>query len=245
MPASTRFGIAYFGVRDPDHFRADLAAIAAQGFDWVLLPFSQDDARWEQRTFADEVRVARSLGLTSVISPWGGDEFGGEGVETSLGLGDWLARARDTGADALHVDEPRRPTTSVAQVLDLWGSDATAWLTMQPDRGGELPPDVAGRVAVLGTDAYEGDVAARVAATTAFRAVTGRLDLAWVEAFRIRAGAEPAVEAATRAMAGLAPMVGVWAWKGSTGRGVLRSDDPAAVQAAVAAAIRGVRRERS
>lgn len=237
----TRFGIAYFGVRDLDHAAADLGEIAAQGFEWVLFPFSHDDARWEASTFAGLVRIGRELGLETVISPWGGLEFGGEGVVTDLSLGSWLDLARDTGADALHIDEPRPGGRTLEQVLDRWGDDGRLWLTMQPDRVAALPGLVVERVAVLGTDAYEGDVAARVAATRGFAAATGRLDLAWVQAFRIRAGEEALVGEAARAMATLSPLVGIWGWKGSTGRGVLRSDDPNAVQAQVARAVREVR----
>jgi hypothetical protein len=42
-------------------------------------------------------------------------------------------------------------------------------------------------------------------------------------------------------MATLAPMVGIWGWKGSTGRGVLRSDDPDEVQTEVARVVAEVR----
>lgn len=237
----TRFGIAYFGVRDLDHAASDLREIAAQGFDWVLFPFSHDDARWEASTFAALVSIARQLGLETVISPWGGAEFGGEGVVTDLSLEAWLERARETGADDLHVDEPKAGGRTLEQVLDLWGDDGRVWLTMQPDRAAVLARPVVERVAVLGTDAYDGDLAARVAATRGFAAATGRLDLAWVQAFRIRAGEEALVGEAVRAMATLASLVGIWGWKGSTGRGVLRSDDPSAVQEQVARAVAGMR----
>jgi hypothetical protein len=80
----------------------------------------------------------------------------------------------------------------------------------------------------------------RVAATRAFRDQAGRLDLAWVQAFRITSGGEPAVADAVAAMAELAPLVGIWAWKGSTGRGELRSADPGRVQLAVERAIAAV-----
>lgn len=243
--AAPRFGIAYFGVRDLDHAAADLDQVAAQGFTWVLLPLTQDDATWEGRTFRELVAIARGRGLQTIISPWGGRSFGGEGVETGMALGDWLERARDTGADALHVDEPREAEPTLERLLDQWGGDDRAWLTMQPHRAAELPRSVLERVAVLGTDAYEGDVEARVAATAAFGEATGRLDLAWVQAFRIPAGSEPIVGEAVRAMARLAPHVGVWAWRGSTGRGELRSDDPNAVQAEVARAIAEIRQTRT
>lgn len=235
--ARTRFGVAYFGVRDPDHYRADLAEIARQGFDWVLLPFTHDDALWERATFGDLVATARALGLTTVISPWGGDEFGGEGVQTALSLETWLERARASGADVLHVDEPRLASRRLVEVLELWADDARIWLTIQPERAAELPPDVVRRVAALGTDAYDGSLEDRVAATRAFALATGRLDLAWVQAFRVRAGQEAGVGEAVRSMAAIAPLVGIWGWKGSSGRGDLRSDDPSAVQRAVSEAV--------
>jgi hypothetical protein len=233
-----QFGIAYFGVRDLDHARRDLDTIAEQGFSWVLLPFTHDDALWERRTFGDLVGAASALGLETVISPWGGSAFGGEGVQTDLSIGEWIRRARGTGAQILHVDEPRLDPTALGEALEAWGDDAAVWLTMQPERAGELSPGVVHRIAVLGTDAYDGSVEARVEATRAFAAATGRLDLAWVRAFRIAAGEETEVGDAVRAMAALAPHVGVWAWKGSTGRGDIRSANPDLVQAAVAEAIR-------
>jgi hypothetical protein len=42
-------------------------------------------------------------------------------------------------------------------------------------------------------------------------------------------------------MAELAPRVGIWGWKGSTGRGELRSANPGGVQEAVERAIAAVR----
>jgi hypothetical protein len=232
-----RFGIAYFGVRDLDHARFDLAEIAEQGFSWVLLPFTHDDALWEAETFRDLVTSATSLGMDAVISPWGGAAFGGEGVQTDLPINEWIARARATGAAYLHVDEPRISVATMAEVLEMWADDSTAWLTMQPERASELAPGVVHRVGALGTDAYDGTTEERVRATQAFAAATGRLDLAWVRAFRVASGEEPLVGDATRAMAGLAPMVGVWGWKGSTGRGTLRSANPDLVQGCVAEAI--------
>jgi hypothetical protein len=235
-----RFGIAYFGVRDLDHARADLAEMRAQGFGWVLLPMTQDDAVWERRTFRSLVAAATDAGLLPVISLWGGDEFGGEGIAGPVPVPDWIAIARDTGAPVLHVDEPKNRSLGVPAVLDLWGDDATAWLTVEPHRVGLFDAETWRRPAVVGTDAYSGTVAERAAATTGFAAATGRLDLAWVQAFRIGSGDEAEVGAALLAMAELAPRVGIWGWRGSTGRGELRSDRPLEVQRAVAAAIAAV-----
>jgi hypothetical protein len=236
-----RFGCSYFGVRDPDYFEADLAAIARGGCSWVLFPFSHDDAHWEASTFRALVAAAERHGLEPVISPWGGDDFGGEGVQTELPTRDWLARARATGASILHVDEPKAGRLTIGEVLDAWGDDARTWLTVEPHRAGILDQATIGRVGVLGTDAYSGTLDEREAATRAFREQTGRLDLAWVQAFRVADGGEPAVADAVCAMAELAPRVGIWGWKGSTGRGELRSANPGGVQEAVERAIAAVR----
>lgn len=236
-PPRTRFGCAYFGVRDPDLFERDLAAMVAAGFSWVLLPFTHDDALWERSTFARLVETATLVGLESVISLWGGDEFGGEGVQTRLRTADWIARARDTGASSFHVDEPRVSTMTLPLILDAWGDDSSAWLTIQPDRTGLIDAETRRRVAVLGTDAYDGDLEERVQVTRGFEEATGRLDLAWVQAFRIGDGKEPFVGQCVEAMAQLAAHVGIWGWKGSTGRGELRSARPADVQRAVDGAV--------
>lgn len=240
VPALPAFGIAYFGVRDPDLYREDLDSIARQGFRWVLLPFTHDDAAWEGSTFRDLVASAEARGLDAVISPWGGAWFGGEGVQTDLSIRDWLARARDTGARFLHVDEPVHAPEALAEALDAWADDGSVWLTIQPNRVADLDPRLTARVAVVGTDAYDGTVDERAAATRAFGVAAGRLDLAWVRAFRIAAGDEPEVGTGVVAMAGIATRVGIWGWKGSTGRGELRSADPSLVQASVETAIRQV-----
>ncbi len=239
-----RFGTAYFGVRDLEHARADLAEIRRQGFDWVLLPMTQDDAVWERSTFRALVTASDAEGLTPIVSLWGGGEFGGEGIAGPVPVADWIEIARDTGAPILHVDEPKNRALLVPEILDRWGDDASAWLTVEPHRVHQFDRVAFARPAVVGTDAYDGTVADRVAATTRFGRVAGRLDLAWVQAFRIREGEEPVVEECVRAMAGLAPYVGIWAWRGSTGRGDLRSERPLAVQDAVARAIEAVIVER-
>jgi hypothetical protein len=236
-----RFGVAYFGVRDLDHARDDMAVMARQGIDWVLLPMTQDDAAWEARTFRGLVDLARDAGIVPVVSLWGGGEFGGEGIEGPLSVGHWVEAARATGALILHLDEPKNRSLGVPGVLDLWGDDASAWLTIEPHRVDGFPQEALARPAVVGTDAYNGSVDERLRTTTRFRTHAGRLDLAWVAAFRIPEGAEAAVGQAVVAMASLAPNVGIWGWKGSTGRGDLRSDRPGVVQEAVAEAISAFR----
>ncbi len=240
MRSSTQFGMAYFGVRDLEHARTDLAAMRSQGITWVLLPMSQDDAVWERRTFAALVTAATAEGLEPVLSLWGGGHFGGEGIAGPVSIQDWVEVARDTGAPILHVDEPKNATLGVPALLDLWDDDAHAWLTVEPYRARLFDAETWRRPAVVGTDAYDGPLAERVATTRGFGADTGRLDLAWVQAFRIAAGAEEQVGDGIRAMAAVAPRVGIWGWRGSTGRGDLRSDRPLEVQRVVGEAIADV-----
>ncbi|MFL5778570.1 MAG: hypothetical protein ACJ761_06470 [Chloroflexota bacterium] len=241
MESLPLFGTAYFGVRDPHHFRGDLRAIARAGYSWVLFPFTQDDASWERSTFRELVGAAEELGLTSVISPWGGDEFGGEGMQGRMTTVEWLARAKATGATILHIDEPRPKSMTLPRILDAWGDDAAVWLTIQPDRAWVVDHETSGRLGALGTDAYDGDLEGRVAQTQAFERQTERLDLAWVQAFRIEPGDERVVGDTVEAMAALATKVGIWGWKGSTGRGELRSGRPARVEQEVQAAMARVR----
>ncbi|MEA2518265.1 MAG: hypothetical protein QOF49_345, partial [Chloroflexota bacterium] len=89
---TTQFGTAYFGVRDPDHAARDLEAIKAAGHDWVLFPMTQDDAVWEGSTFRLLVEAAGSVDLEPIVSPWGGRDFGGEGIPGPLTVREWLAR---------------------------------------------------------------------------------------------------------------------------------------------------------
>jgi hypothetical protein len=237
------FGTAYFGVRDPDHARRDFEAMRRTGYDWVLLPMTQDDAVWERATFRHLVQLAEANGLEPIVSLWGGGLFGGEGNEGPLDAAGWLDRARSTGALTLHIDEPKVSPTLIDELLDRWAGPA--WLTLEPDRAALLQTVQHGRIDVVGTDAYDGSVEERIAATQAFGRRAQRLDLAWVRAFRVPRADESVVRESLVAMAGLAPRVGVWAWKGSVGRGELRCERPQHVEAAVRSGIAEVRASRA
>ena len=236
---ATSFGTAYFGVRDLDHAWRDLIAMRRAGYEWVVLPMTQDDAVWERATFRELVVAAESAGLEPVVSPWGGDVFGGEGVPGPLSPGEWIDRAFDTGAAILHVDEPKLPPRAARSLLRGW--PGRVWLTIEPERWPVLSRLGTAGLEVVGTDAYGGTIDDRIAATRTFAAAVGRLDLAWVRAFRIAAGGEDDVTASVVAMANLAPRVGIWAWKGATGRGELRSERPGHVEKAVQRGIAAVR----
>ncbi len=200
---------------------------------------TQDDATWERQTFASLVDEARTRGLDPIVSPSGGAEFAGDGHPGPLPVKDWIERVRDTGVERLHLDHPRLRWTTVDRILDQWAGPT--WLTIEHDQADYLDRLDADRLEVVAMrvgdrDARTGHPDPLVAADS-FRTAAGRLDLVWVSASRIRSGHETDVGRAVRALAPAVLMVGVWAWMGSTGRGYLRSDRPALVQAAVDAAL--------
>jgi hypothetical protein len=238
-PDDVSFGTAYFGVRDPDHAGRDFEAMRRSGYSWVLLPMTQEDAVWECATYRHLVQLAEANQLEPIVSLWGGGLFGGEGNEGPLDAAAWLDRARSTGAETLHIDEPKVSPALIDELLEAW--PGPAWLTLEPDRAALLKTLQHRRIEVVGTDAYDGSVRERVAATQAFGREAQRLDLAWVRAFRVPRADEPLVRDSLVAMAGLAPRVGVWAWKGSVGRGELRCERPQHVEAAVRAGMAEVR----
>jgi hypothetical protein len=238
-PADVRFGTAYFGVRDPDHAARDFDEMRQAGYDWVVLPMTQDDAVWEVRTFGRLVELAETRGLDPIVSLWGGTLFGGEGGAGPLDLHRWLDRAQATGARTLHIDEPKLSASEIDGLLGRW--EGPVWMTLEPHRARLLASIRSAAIDVVGTDAYGGSTHERVAATEAFGLAAGRLDLAWVQAFRIPHGAESSVRESLVAMAGRAPRIGVWAWKGSVGRGEIGSDRPRHVEAAVRAGMAAVR----
>ena len=78
-PRGRQWGVSYFGVRNPHHFRRDLEDIARLGFTYVVFTFSEDDHRFYQGSVAESVRLTRERGLRAYVDPWGvGGIFGGE-----------------------------------------------------------------------------------------------------------------------------------------------------------------------
>lgn len=79
MAQDIRFGTSYFGNRMLRHVKTDMRELADQGFNYVLLTFSEFDLQFHRENMADMVRVAREAGLEVHLSPWGvGNVFGGE-----------------------------------------------------------------------------------------------------------------------------------------------------------------------
>jgi hypothetical protein len=130
-----RFGVSYFGVRDPRHVARDLAEIAGSGFRGITHTFSEHDLRYHLGDVARIVEATKARGLEADLDPWGvAGLFGGEAYselalretgcrqidaegrsvpaccpnapETGALLERWARAAAGTGADALFWDEP-------------------------------------------------------------------------------------------------------------------------------------------
>ncbi len=92
-----RFGVSYFGVRNPQHTERDLDEIVRLGFDYVVLTFSENDHRFYQESMAACVQQAHERGLTVWVDPWGvGGIFGGEAFSEQ---GAWEVEAQQQRSD--------------------------------------------------------------------------------------------------------------------------------------------------
>lgn len=92
-----RFGVSYFGVRNPQHTERDLDEMARLGFDYVVLTFSEHDHRFYQQSVAACVHQAHERGLTVWVDPWGvGGIFGGEAFSDQ---GAWQVEAQQQRRD--------------------------------------------------------------------------------------------------------------------------------------------------
>ena len=70
-PYGRQWGVSYFGVRNPQHFRRDLEDIARLGFTYIVFTFSENDHRFYQGSVAESVRLTRERGSTGVCGPVG------------------------------------------------------------------------------------------------------------------------------------------------------------------------------
>jgi hypothetical protein len=106
-----RFGVSYFGVRDPRHVRRDLDEIAEAGFAAVTHTFSEHDLRFHVEDVGRIVEETRDRGLESALDPWGvAGLFGGEAY-SELALTDLSARQVDAAGDSLPVCCPNAEAT--------------------------------------------------------------------------------------------------------------------------------------
>ena len=94
---SLRFGVSYFGVRNPQHTERDFDEMARLGFDYVVLTFSEHDHQFYQESVAACAQQARQHNLQVWVDPWGvGGIFGGEAFSEQ---GAWRAEAQQQRRD--------------------------------------------------------------------------------------------------------------------------------------------------
>jgi hypothetical protein len=124
-----RFGVSYFGVRDPRHARRDLDEIAAAGFTDVIHTFSEHDLRYHAGDVARLVAETRARGLAPAVDPWGvGGLFGGEAY-SERALTDLDCRQIDASGRSVPAICPNAPATH--ELLRRW---TLAALELDPER---------------------------------------------------------------------------------------------------------------
>jgi hypothetical protein len=119
-----RFGISYFGVRDPRHAAADLDEIAAAGFHAVTHTFSEYDLRYHREDVRLLVAETKRRGLEAGLDPWGvAGLFGGEAY-SELALTDWSSRQENAAGASVPACCPLAPATR--ELLRRWTRTAIA-----------------------------------------------------------------------------------------------------------------------
>ena len=136
--SAPRFGISYFGNRDPLHVQRDLEEIARAGLNYVVHTFSEEDLRFHRRVMQEIIQQSHRLGLEVWLDPWGvAGIFGGEAFsdflvrhpevkrQSTRGLrrlmDRWIQTAQDLGTDVVFLDEPHFRTESPHALIE-WAS---------------------------------------------------------------------------------------------------------------------------
>lgn len=124
----TRYGVSYFGVRDPRHAARDLDEIAAAGFRHLTHTLSEYDLRYHLEDVARLVQMSRDRGLEVGLDPWGvGGIFGGEAY-SELALVELDCRQRNAAGVSVPAACPAAPATRA--LLRRWTAAA---LELAPD----------------------------------------------------------------------------------------------------------------
>lgn len=128
-----RFGVSYFGVRNPRYVQYDLEDIARLGFDYVVFTFSENDYRFYCETMAECVRRAHQAGLQAYVDPWGVcGIFGGEAF-TEHGAWTLDGQQRRSDGRPLPLLCPNSPAVReylqrwMAAVAEVLHADAIFW----------------------------------------------------------------------------------------------------------------------
>lgn len=154
--AGIRTGVAYFGDRALRHVDADLADIAASGFDYVVHCFTESDLLYGLESMREIVRLTHEHGLEAHLDPWGvAGVFGGEAFSkfvawemdacqvladsSAVGIAclyserlraflhRWIDAAIDVGADVLFWDEPHWFPGDLWFYGEARGDEAVRW----------------------------------------------------------------------------------------------------------------------
>ncbi|MEZ5066549.1 MAG: hypothetical protein R3B81_17605 [bacterium] len=120
-----RFGVSYFGIRDPRHANADLDEIAEAGFQAVTHTFSEHDLRYHEADVARLVEETRKRGLEASLDPWGvAGLFGGEAYP-EIALTHPEARQVDAEGHPVPAACPCAPATR--ELLSRWTRTAVSF----------------------------------------------------------------------------------------------------------------------
>jgi hypothetical protein len=233
-------GTALFGCHDTDHIARDLEEIRAAGFEWVVLPMTEQDATYEIDTFEFAVTSARDQGLEPWISPWGvAGCFGGEGVTSGMTVSRWLDAALECRPATIMWDEPKIVEALLLGFMDhVRDAGVRNAVVVEPERR-PLYDYALSAADSAGIDPYFDTVGQISETARSFVELKPNDPHVWVRAFRIAYGTEAFVGEAVAKLAKVPGIgrVGVWGWKGSNASGVLRSARPLVVQQEVNAAI--------
>ncbi len=123
-----RFGVSYFGVRDPRHAARDLDEIVEAGFDTITHTLSEHDLRYHEEDVARLVEESQKRGLEVSLDPWGvAGLFGGEAY-SELALNHLDSRQIDERGDSVPACCPNASATR--DLLVRWTETA---VRMRPD----------------------------------------------------------------------------------------------------------------
>lgn len=241
-----KIGVSYFGVQDPRWVKADLYNIR-QNFDFVVLPMSETDVRFQVERFKDTVATAKDMGLETIVSPWGvAGVFGGEGISAishhcpyschvEKVMSSWIKAAREISPDSIMWDEPRGTCCNIDDFMETWIDIAgihgflSEIYVNYPSFAYYPSRHSLEIIKTLWFDTYNAKNSKEVEAIikNALLVRTDEMEVAlWIRAFRLQSAADTKYHAYTIEAAAAAGIdkVALWGYNGSRSVGVLQSD---------------------